>query len=349
MTPPKLTEILVDDGPGCFRAVAIDNTGHAWRQFSQFWDGEGEQLRLGARVEAIVRANEPQQGGVFLECSNSEQIFMRVQPDHALHIGQKLAVECVSEARHGKLSRVMPAISEQAAQTAYEVWKASLGKDVSLNERSDSDAVNAVFEDALAPQVQIKNGGNLYIEHTRALTAIDIDSAGRASKGSAGARALSLNRDAALEAARQAALRDIGGLVVLDCVDPLNKSAASQIQATFKTTFEAVSKRPMTVLTPSKLGLMEISVQHGAAPLSDKMLDQNGAPKPETKLLSKLREVERELNADRTRFLTLALSESLHATYLSRKQAVDTLLKSRFMGRLRLDRTGTDDTRISPQ
>jgi hypothetical protein len=351
MKPFQLTDVLTDDGPGHFRAIAVDADGRAWRQFSQIWSGEGEPLRLGAQADAIIRADDPAQGGAFLELEGGEQVFLRTVSNQPANIGQRLKVECISEARRGKLARVILANSdaERPSASAYQRWKDSLCVQAQLPEHADPRTVDEVFDDALAPQVQIPNGGTLYIEHTRALTAIDIDSAGRISKGSAGARALSLNRDAALETARQLALRDIGGLAVLDCVGPLNKSAASQIQAVFKSGFEAVSPRSITVLAPSRLGLMEISLQHGTAPLHDKMLDETGALRQEAKLLKHLRNAMRELTANPTLFLVLSLSDQLHMAYLSRKQAVDELLVSRFNNRLKLARTGTDQTRMDPQ
>ena len=351
MKPAQFAKILTDDAPGHFRAIAIDGEGRAWRQFSQVWSGEGEALRLGAQADAIIRANDPAQGGAFLELEGGEQAFLRTLPNHSTHVGQRVKIECISEARRGKLARVTLANSDTppSSASAYQRWKDSLCAQARLPEHVDPETVDAVFDDALTSQVQIPNGGTLYIEHTRALTAIDIDSAGRISKGSAGARALSLNRDAALEAVRQLALRDIGGLAVLDCVGPLNKSAASQVQAAFKSGFEAVSSRSVTVLTPSRLGLMEISLQHGAAPLRDKMLDETGALTPEAKLLKHLRNAIRELTANPTLFLVLSLSDILDMAYLSRKQAVDELLASRFNNRLKLARTGTDQTRMDPQ
>jgi ribonuclease E len=67
--------------------------------------------------------------------------------------------------------------------------------------------------------VSLPSGGSIVIDHTEALTAIDINSA-RATKGEdIEATALNTNLEAADEVARQLRIRDLGGLVVVDFID----------------------------------------------------------------------------------------------------------------------------------
>ncbi len=62
-------------------------------------------------------------------------------------------------------------------------------------------------------------GGSIVIDHTEALTAIDINSA-RATKGDdIEETALNTNLEAAEEIARQLRIRDLGGLIVIDFID----------------------------------------------------------------------------------------------------------------------------------
>ena len=83
---------------------------------------------------------------------------------------------------------------------------------------------DAEFEAALEAQVPLNGGGRLIIEPVTALTAIDVDSAGRT--GGKGNFAFDLNRTAAREAARQIRLRGIGGVVAIDFL-PLKKKRRS--------------------------------------------------------------------------------------------------------------------------
>src|SRR4030067_307232 len=74
------------------------------------------------------------------------------------------------------------------------------------------------IESAHAREVRLPSGGAIVIDHTEALTSIDINSA-RSTKGSdIEATALNTNLEAAEEIARQLRLRDLGRLIVLDFI-----------------------------------------------------------------------------------------------------------------------------------
>src|SRR4030067_1106960 len=75
------------------------------------------------------------------------------------------------------------------------------------------------IESAHAREVRLPSGGAIVIDHTEALTAIDINSA-RATKGSdIESTRFTPNLEAAEEIARQLRLRDLGGLIVIDFLD----------------------------------------------------------------------------------------------------------------------------------
>lgn len=74
------------------------------------------------------------------------------------------------------------------------------------------------IETALAQQVDLPSGGRIIIEHTQALTAIDVDSARHAGAGDQVRLAWEINTQAATEIARQMRLREIGGRVVIDFI-----------------------------------------------------------------------------------------------------------------------------------
>jgi ribonuclease E len=79
--------------------------------------------------------------------------------------------------------------------------------------------IESQIESAFAHKVSLPSGGSIVIDHTEALTAIDINSA-RATKGEdIEETALSTNLEAAEEIARQLRIRDLGGLVVVDFID----------------------------------------------------------------------------------------------------------------------------------
>ena len=79
--------------------------------------------------------------------------------------------------------------------------------------------IESQIESAFQRGVQLPSGGSIVIDHTEALTSIDINSA-RATKGAdIEETALNTNLEAADEVARQLRLRDLGGLFVIDFID----------------------------------------------------------------------------------------------------------------------------------
>ena len=345
MILPRLTTIITHKSIGEHRAAVVDADGRAWRLFSQRWDGEGE-VSLGQPITGHVRSRAESQGGVFIELINGQEAFLASTNDAQLPEGALLELEVQAEAYGDKLARVRQRPSESTAVDAFERWRESLPGTKFLPIVEDAETVNHVFDDALAPSVILPTGGQLHIQTTRALTAIDIDTAGRASKGSAGARALSVNRDAAREAARQIAVRDLGGAIVIDCIAPINKSSGEQVRIAFLETFRAVSGRAVQALVPSKFGLMEVAIARGARPIGDRMLTPDGTRQPEVQFLAALRDAEREAAAAGAALFDLDLSSDLHAVYQTHKTNCDSELAARYGGRIRIERSEDGKTAV---
>ncbi len=74
------------------------------------------------------------------------------------------------------------------------------------------------IEALLDPEVPLPGGGRLWIEPTRALTAVDVDSGGRRA-GDPGRLALEVNLEAAASAAQELRLRRLSGLIVIDFLE----------------------------------------------------------------------------------------------------------------------------------
>jgi Rne/Rng family ribonuclease len=72
------------------------------------------------------------------------------------------------------------------------------------------------IDQAMAAEVRLPGGGRIIIEHTQALTAIDVDSGQHDGAGDPRRLAREINTQAAREIARQLRLREIGGRVVID-------------------------------------------------------------------------------------------------------------------------------------
>ena len=68
-------------------------------------------------------------------------------------------------------------------------------------------------------QVELPSGGYLVIDHTEAMTVIDVNSGKFSGRESREETIMQINREAAKEIARQLRLRDIGGIIVVDFID----------------------------------------------------------------------------------------------------------------------------------
>ena len=134
------------------------------------------------------------------------------------------------------------------------------GKVAFLAERdwvpSRADINDAVAE-ALDETVLLPGGGQLLIEPVRTLTAIDVNSAAATAEKGIERTALSVNLAAAREIPRQLALRNIGGIIVIDFIDLENRNKREQVLNALR---EAVGIDPAIewVGNMSRLGLVEL-------------------------------------------------------------------------------------------
>jgi len=124
------------------------------------------------------------------------------------------------------------------------------------------------IESAHAREVRLPSGGAIVIDHTEALTAIDINSA-RATRGSdIEATAFNTNLEAAEEIARQLRLRDLGGLIVIDFIDMENNRNQRDVENRLRDSLHYDRARVQTAKI-SRFGLLELSRQRLQPSLSE--------------------------------------------------------------------------------
>ncbi len=128
--------------------------------------------------------------------------------------------------------------------------------------------IESQIEMAYGREVQLPSGGSLVIDHTEALTSIDINSA-RATKGSdIEETALNTNLEAADEIARQLRLRDLGGLFVIDFIDMMSNKNQRAVETQLKDALKIDRARIQTSRI-SRFGLLEMSRQRMRPSLGD--------------------------------------------------------------------------------
>jgi len=116
------------------------------------------------------------------------------------------------------------------------------------------------IESAHSREVRLPSGGAIVIDHTEALTSIDINSA-RSTKGSdIEATAFNTNLEAAEEIARQMRLRDLGGLIVIDFIDMENSRNQRDVENRLRDSLRYDRARVQTAKI-SRFGLLELSRQ----------------------------------------------------------------------------------------
>ncbi|MBI3901994.1 MAG: Rne/Rng family ribonuclease [Nitrosomonadales bacterium] len=124
------------------------------------------------------------------------------------------------------------------------------------------------IESAHSRQVNLPSGGAIVIDHTEALTAIDINSARATRGGDIEATALNTNLEAADEIARQLRLRDLGGLIVIDFIDMESSRNQRDVENRLRDALRYDRARVQTGKI-SRFGLLELSRQRLQPSLSE--------------------------------------------------------------------------------
>jgi ribonuclease E len=128
--------------------------------------------------------------------------------------------------------------------------------------------IESQIEIAYGREVSLPSGGSIVIDHTEALTSIDINSA-RATKGSdIEETALNTNLEAAEEIARQLRLRDLGGLFVIDFIDMMSNKNQRSVENHLRDALKIDRARVQTSRI-SRFGLLEMSRQRMRPSLGD--------------------------------------------------------------------------------
>jgi len=121
--------------------------------------------------------------------------------------------------------------------------------------------IESQIETAFQRHVVLPSGGSIVIDHTEALTSIDINSARATSGGDIEETALNTNLEAVEECARQMRLRDIGGLVVIDLIDMGSVSNRQKVEQHLTDILQERDPARIQVGRISRFGLLEMSRQ----------------------------------------------------------------------------------------
>ncbi|MFA5356572.1 MAG: Rne/Rng family ribonuclease [Candidatus Omnitrophota bacterium] len=201
--------------------------------------------------------------------------------------------------------------------------KVELYKGDDLFEDKDIERqVNKIFE----TKVYMKSKGYIIIEPTEGLVVIDVNSGGFAKKLSQEDTAFKVNCEAAIEAARQLILRDLGGIIVIDFIDMEKEGHRREVLGTLKKALNN-DKAKYDILGISKFGLVEMTrervhrtvhtLSYQACPYCQ---GKGKVKSPVTMAIYALKELRRLLKAKSPKQVNITLNHSVIEEILKDKE-----------------------------
>jgi ribonuclease G len=131
-------------------------------------------------------------------------------------------------------------------------------------------SIEKTMTEALGKRVWLKSGGYLIIEHTEALTVIDINTGKYAGKKTPHDTIMKINLEAAEEIGRQLRLRNLSGIILIDFIDMETEEDKAILMDRLNVIF---SRDPVktSVVDITKLNLVEITRKKIRKPLYEQI------------------------------------------------------------------------------
>ncbi|WP_241095036.1 ribonuclease E/G [Marinicauda algicola] len=311
------------------------------------WSERGTRAVRGEVYRGRVKRIETSLNGAFIDIGTGPDGFLpfggQGRPD-SVHEGAAVGVQVAREAFQDKgptlsLFEVEEGEAPEVVIPAPPVAeRLSMFHECPVKRAKDAGVdLDAFFEEALDPVVPLPGGGRIVVEPVTALTAIDVDAAGRKSVSGGAKLAMELNKLAAREAARQIRLRGIGGVVAIDFLPLKKKADQGNLMASLKSAFRNDPAK-IDIAPPSRFAIVELARQRLSRPLHEIVFERPGVETVETRALAALRALEREAASDRGARLLIragsAIYEWLEADPIGWRKAA----RHRFGDRIELKR-----------
>ena len=160
------------------------------------------------------------------------------------------ALDCIytdDEDIYAEIESNLPYLKEKGLLKLYKDDKVSLG--TLYNFRGSVDKL-------IEKRIWLKSGANIIIEQLETMTVIDINSGKNISKNEKSI--LEINKEAAVEIARQLRLRNISGMIIIDFINMKSKEYMEELITVIKEQIKQDSV-PCTFMDVTKLGLVELT------------------------------------------------------------------------------------------
>ncbi|MBC2595770.1 Rne/Rng family ribonuclease [Ruficoccus amylovorans] len=221
--------------------------------------GEGKKLRYFVRdlhmlLKKWQKIEEGMKAGKPALLYQEPDIIERTVRDFLTEDIDRVLVD--SEDRH---SAILENISEVSPRSRKKI--VHFKDDIPIFERFN---IERQIEQTFQRTVPLPSGGEIVIDETEALVAIDVNTGSHKGKDKGGKDFIvNANLEAASEAARQIRLRNIGGLIILDFIDMKNKRDRKAVFDRMRKEM-ASDKAKSHVLPISQLGIMQMTRQRHA-------------------------------------------------------------------------------------
>ncbi|MGH7273321.1 MAG: Rne/Rng family ribonuclease [Nitrospiria bacterium] len=181
-----------------------------------------------------------------------------------LHTDLDLAFRIVRDLFTSRVDRLIIDSKQEHGRIKgfVETYLPSLGSRVELYEKEeplfDAFGIEIEISKALSKKVWLKSGGYIVIDHTEALTVIDVNTGRYVGKRDLEETILKTNLEAVKEIAYQLRLRNIGGIIIIDFIDMEKEKNREKVYSTLREAL--IQDRARTHIVPiSELGLVEMS------------------------------------------------------------------------------------------
>jgi ribonuclease G len=135
----------------------------------------------------------------------------------------------------------------------------------------DALGVHKEVERAIKRVVWLESGAFLVVDETEALTVIDVNSGKFVGRSSRELTVQQVNAEAAVEAARQLVLRDIGGIILIDFIDMKLESERQAVIDVLIREFKNDSKKPR-LIGFTELGILQLTRRKTKPSLNETLL-----------------------------------------------------------------------------
>ncbi|MBR6162737.1 Rne/Rng family ribonuclease [bacterium] len=238
-----------------------------------------------ARLKSIISLIKPVGLGVIVRTEAEGQSDADIQEDMEILLEKWNSIITAAETRQAPsllyrdqdlLYRVMreacdEEVEEIVLDTPYGMHRAqqilqnwNMNKNIAVNVYKGTEpllvAAGVVKEikNALHTKVNLPSGGYLFIQTTEALTVVDVNSGKFISSATQDETILKTNLEAVHEIARQLRLRNIGGMIIIDFIDMMNRNDKLAIMEEMELALEKDKAKPQ-VGQLSDLGLVELT------------------------------------------------------------------------------------------